>query len=470
MSKFTEKVLLIEDDSSLSEIIVAYFRQKNIAVVAFENPITAIDSLKKDSSYQAIITDLNLPLISGLDFIKTIKDELQLDIPIILITVTNDVDTAIKAIDAGAYDFVVKPLHFPQLLISVQRAFKVSKLDEDNKTLKKVIGLSKGDSQSIIGKSQAFLKIIDLAKRIADSSATVYISGESGTGKEVFAKAIHNWSQRKNKPFVAINCSAIPENLLESEFFGHAKGAFTGAVDKKVGLFEEASGGTLFLDEIGDLNLSLQAKILRVIQERKIKRVGENTDVPIDIRLITATHKNLAEEVRAGKFREDLFFRLNVIPIKIPALRERSEDIIPLADFFLKKFNALNGKHIVGFESDVKKYLIDAKWPGNVRELENAIERAVVLTADSSLIDMSSFDMFNEQREPSKTETTLGANALPSALQDLLTAETVLPLDQIEKQYIKFVINKNKGAKDISAKMLGIDRKTLYRKIQEIEA
>ncbi|MNL16027.1 Transcriptional regulatory protein ZraR [compost metagenome] len=305
---------------------------------------------------------------------------------------------------------------------------------------------------------------MELCKRVAKSSATISITGESGTGKEVFAKAIHNWSSRAKKPFVAINCSAIPEMLLESELFGHAKGAFTGAIDKKLGLFEEADGGTLFLDEIGDLSLPLQAKLLRVLQEKEIKRVGENQTRPVDVRVIAATHKDLRLEVQEKRFREDLFFRLNVIPIKIPALRDRREDILPLAEYFLKKYNHLNGTAIIGIKKAAKEFLLTQPWRGNVRELENSIERAVVLSIGNEL-DLSAFLLFEDT---SKLES-------PSFNEDKQNTfvfrfgDDVEPLAEVEKQYVKFVYERYNHAKEATAKALGIDRKTLYRKLQEIE-
>nr|BFD68960.1 acetoacetate metabolism transcriptional regulator AtoC [Bdellovibrio sp. HAGR004] len=458
-------ILLIEDDLDMAELASAYFRQKNILVIHLVDPMEALQAITTGRiKPDAIITDLNLPLMSGLSFIKAVRAE-GLQLPIILITVSNDVETAVEAISAGAYDFVVKPLHFPQLLISAQRAFKYKSLNAENESLRQTIDCTKGvNPDGIIGKSEAIRKVIDLAKRVAKSSSTVSIWGESGTGKEVFAKAIHNWSSRSKKSFVAINCSAIPENLLESELFGHAKGSFTGALDKKIGLFEEADGGTLFLDEIGDLNLPLQSKLLRVLQEREIKRVGENQSRPVDVRVIVATHKDLRVEVQEKRFREDLFFRLNVIPMKLPPLRDRREDILPLAEHFLNRYNVLNGTNIVGFKKSAKEFLLTQPWRGNVRELENAIERAVVL-ATTNEIDASAFSLFDE---PSLQETFLSSEDKKNAFV-FHFGEEVEPLHELEKKYIQFVYERKNHAKELTAKALGIDRKTLYRKLQEID-
>lgn len=458
-------ILLIEDDLDLAELATAYFRQKDILVLHKSDPLESMqDVISGKLKPDAIITDLNLPLMSGLDFIKGLRAE-GVHIPIILITVSNDVEAAVEAISAGAYDFVVKPLHFPQLLISAQRAFTYKNLNAENEALRQTLDISKGvNPDGIIGKSEAIKKIIDLSRRVAKSAATVSITGESGTGKEVFAKAIHNWSPRSKKPFVAINCSAIPENLLESELFGHAKGSFTGAVDKKIGLFEEADGGTLFLDEIGDLNLSLQAKLLRVLQEREIKRVGENQSRPVDVRVIVATHKDLRLEVQEKRFREDLFFRLNVIPVKLPPLRERREDILPLAEHFLKKVNALNGTNITGFKKGAKEFLLTQPWRGNVRELENAIERAVVLST-SNEIDASAFTLLDE---PSLADHSFSEEDRKNTFI-FHFGDEVEPLHELEKKYVQFVYERKNRAKEVTAKALGIDRKTLYRKLQEID-
>lgn len=457
-------ILLIEDDLDLAELVTAFFRQNNIHVVHFTEPLEALKQLIDNKlKPDAIVTDLNLPMFSGIEFLKRLRSE-GMNLPVILVTVSNDVDTAVEAIEAGAYDFVVKPIHFPQLLISAQRAFKFISLHAENLDLRNAIDFNKGlNPEGIIGKSEGIRRLMELSRRVAKSAATISITGESGTGKEVFAKAIHNWSPRSKKPFVAINCSAIPENLLESELFGHAKGSFTGAADKKMGLFEEADGGTLFLDEIGDLSLPLQAKILRVLQEREIKRVGENQTRPIDVRVIAATHKDLRHEVQEKRFREDLFFRLNVIPIKIPPLRDRREDILPLAEFFLKKFNALNGTNITGFKKNAKEFLLIQPWRGNVRELENSIERAVVLSSGNE-IDISSFVLFDENLDAS-----VASDEQEKKNTFVFKFDEIEPLHEVEKKYVQFVFERNNRAKEVTAKALGIDRKTLYRKLQEID-
>jgi two-component system response regulator HydG len=374
-------------------------------------------------------------------------------------TSEGSVETAVEAIESGAYDFVLKPLHVPQLLISVQRALFLSEVQIENNNLKNFFQDEVNYPKGIIGKSPGFKKALELAKRVSNTQSNILITGESGSGKEVIARAIHDLGDKKDGPFIAINCSAIPEALLESELFGHAKGSFTGAHEKKIGLFEEANKGTLFLDEIGDLSISLQAKLLRVLQERKVKRIGENQYRDITARIICATHKDLRREVSEGRFREDLFFRLNVIPIYLPPLRERKDDILPLSEYFLKKFSQLNNINLKGFSKEAMVKLELNKWKGNVRELENTIERAVVLsTSDYILPD----DLANE--EDMLTSMNDSANDFHS-----LVGDKTITLEELSKKYIGFVFQKNQGAKEQTARDLGIDRKTLYRKLKEMD-
>lgn len=453
-------ILIIEDDLDAQELLVNYFSPKGYRVLLYEDAEKALEDLKTARvACNLILSDIMLPTISGIEFIKNLKLS-NIEIPIIVITAQTKVEVALEAIQAGAYDFVVKPLYFPQLLISVERAIKTARLRQENVNLKSIMDLDSGTmtAQGIIGKSDGLRKVIDLVKRVSKSSTNILITGESGTGKEVIAKAIHNLSARKQALFVAINCSSIPENLLESELFGHTKGAFTGAIDKRIGLFEEGHGGTLFLDEIGDLSPSLQAKLLRVLQERKIKRIGENHFRPIDVRIIAATHKNLRKSILENSFREDLFFRLNVIPIWIPPLRERPADILPLADYFLKKFEALNNARVHTFSKDALEALMENPWKGNVRELENTIERAVVLsnTEKIQVGDIASMDHL-EMNKPHDFDFKS------------LSADRILTMDEVAKLYVKYIFYKNHGAKEQTARDLNIDRKTLYRRLNEIE-
>lgn len=462
--KNSPSLVIIDDDPELLELLTTFFNQRGYNVSPFEDARMALTAIEtKQLVADVVIVDLKLPVMSGMEFIKRIRSSDQV-LPIILMTAEGSVETAVEAIESGAYDFVLKPLHFPQLLISVQRALFLNQVQVENSNLKSlfkeedVMGL-----KGVIGRSPGFKKAMELAKRVASSQANIIISGESGAGKEVVAKAVHELGERKNGPFIAINCTAIPENLLESELFGYAKGAFTGAVGSKIGLFEEANKGTLFLDEIGDLALPLQAKLLRVLQERKVKRIGENQPRDITARIICATHKDLKKEVEAGRFREDLYFRLNVIPIHMPPLRERKEDIIPLSEYFLKKFSVINNAHIKGFTKASLQRLEALPWKGNVRELENAIERAVVLSV-GDYIQVEDLPALEEATE------TKGSETLSASGDALFTINSLMTLEDVSKKYIEFIFQRNNFAKEQTAKELGIDRKTLYRKLKEIES
>jgi DNA-binding NtrC family response regulator len=456
------KILIIDDDLDTQDLISSFFRVRNYELAIYGDASKALDDLTQSKvSCDVVITDLMLPGLSGIEFTQKMKLAGN-SVPIILITANKKVEVAVEAIAAGAYDFVVKPLHFPQLLVSVERALYLNKIKEENVTLKTVVQLQAGQTsiEGVVGKSQGLRNALDLARRVSKSTANILITGESGTGKEVIAKAIHAMGPRKKEPFIAINCSAIPENLLESELFGHAKGSFTGAAEKRRGLFEEAEGGTLFLDEIGDMSLPLQAKLLRVLQDKKIKRVGENQYKAIDVRILSATHKNLKQEIVDKNFREDLFFRLNVIPIHIPPLRERKDDILPLSEFFIRKFSAVNGTSIKQLSKEALDYLMNNKWPGNVRELENTIERAVVLSATNviqyddivSLIQNNTEDLDKSQFQ------------FPP-----LSDSKILTMDELVNKYVQHILKLNHGVKEKTAKDLKIDRKTLYRRLRDID-
>ncbi len=462
------RLAVIDDDLDIQDIVIGFFRPKGYEIVAFDDAEEAYKQISEKPNFcDVIVSDLKLPKMSGVELTVALQEK-GITIPIIIMTAHRSVEVALKAIEAGAYDFVVKPLHFPQLQVSVERALHFSRIREENQTLRAVV--SGGEAtQGIIGKSVKFTRALDLAKRVANSAAHVLIMGESGSGKEVIARAIHNFGGRKKGPFVAINCSAIPENLLEAELFGYAKGSFTGAIEKRIGLFEEATGGTLFLDEIGDLSMPLQAKLLRVLQERKIKRIGENQVRSIDVRVLSATHKNLRQEVQEGRFREDLFFRLNVIPIILPPLRERQEDIMPLSDYFLKKHAALNGVNVKGYTKAATEYLLKNTWRGNVRELENVIERAVVLCKGLQ-IDMPDLKFEEESRllEQAGVGTSESNGSYDDRGKFVVPESKILPLNELINKYIEFALKINNGAKDRTAKELGVDRKTLYRRVKEM--
>ncbi len=461
------RIVIIDDDLDTQDLIVAFFKPKNYEVICFTNAEDAIkESLKTGHTWDVMLTDLHLPGLSGLQVTIEFKKTLP-NLPIILITTSKSAEAAVEAIEKGAYDFIVKPIHFAQLQISVERALHLNSLKGDLNEMREIVKSATTKIPGIIGRSPNFVAALDIASRVATSRANILISGESGTGKEVFAKFIHNEGKNKNGKLVAINCSAIPENLLESELFGHAKGAFTGAHEKRIGLFEEAENGTLFLDEIGDLSLPMQAKILRVLQDKKIKRVGENQDRAINCRIISATHKDLSIEVEEKRFREDLFFRLNVIPIMIPPLRERQEDILPLAEAFLKKFVLESGSPPKTLSKDAVRFILENQWRGNVRELENSLERAVALSPGPSVLlehfmPLSGLKTKGRVQQSSKSGSENNAEnifCLPFSNQ--------LPqLEEVIQKYIEFAIEKNLGARDKTAKDIGIDRKTLYKRIK----
>lgn len=471
----TGRLAVVEDDQDMSEVIEAFFKPRGFDVTTFSTPLDALASLKKNQEhFDVIITDLMMPELSGIEFTQRLHEE-EIDIPVILVTGHNDLDLAVQTVEVGAYDFILKPIPFPNLLTSVQRAMHFRKVNGENKVLKAVIQNKEGTGVTgIIGKSAGFRAALDLANKVASSQAHILITGESGAGKEVIAKAVHQMGPRAKEPFVTINCSAIPETLLESELFGHAKGSFTGAIDKKVGLFEEAEGGTLFLDEIGDMTLQLQAKLLRVLQEKKIRRIGENQQRGIDVRIVAATHKDLRFEVQERRFREDLYFRLNVIPIRIPPLRQRKEDILPLAEFFLKKYSALNNISLTGFSREATDHLLNNQWRGNVRELENTVERAVVL-ATTNVIEQKDLVDFEKQSQEEVVETTVPTIMVAPKLTTEMTLEKIvmnertLKLEELCQIYILKVLRKNNESKEKTAKELGIDRKTLYRKLAAMQ-
>ncbi len=464
------EIIVIEDDIDVQDLLKAYFTPRGYSMTFFESPLRLLEEAKKRNIYaDVIITDLMLPDLTGTELIKKLRDW-GVTLPIILITSKSSIQTAYEAIQAGAFDFIVKPLHLPQLEISLQRAVRFKEILHENSHLRQALKeRTEVPSDKVVAKSQGFRNALDLARRVSQSHANILITGESGTGKEVIARTIHESGSRSEGPFIAINCAAIPETLLEAELFGYAKGSFTGAIDKKAGLFEEAEGGTLFLDEIGDLSQPLQAKLLRVLQDRKIKRIGENRFRDINVRILAATHRNLKQEVLEHRFREDLYFRLNVIPIHIPPLRERPEDIMPLAEFFLRRFSSANVSTAKRFSKETLAFLHRHQWSGNVRELENTIERAVVLCEND---EITPADMLIEVSHLLSEGST--ASVVPMIGERLESGAfaTDLPvphflLDDIVKTHIIKILEFNKGAKDKTAKMLGIDRKTLYRKLNE---
>ena len=453
------RIVLVDDDQEMRDMLCDYLAGVGFEVVPYGLASKAFKELSEGavglgyppSSVDAIITDLNMPEMDGIEFIQRVK-KIDSNIPIILVTAFGTIESAIEATKVGAYSYVVKPFKLNEFEVTLSRALAHGHLTRDNEILRQEVKKTWGLGH-IIGKSKPMADVLQLVRRVANASANILVTGESGTGKEVIAKSIHENGFRKKNSFVAVNCSAIPENLMESELFGHIKGSFTGAYADKIGLFEEANGGTLFLDEIGDLDLGLQSKLLRVLQEKTIKPVGSTKTKKVDVRIVAATHKDLKKAIKEGTFREDLFYRLCVIPVHLPSLRERREDIPLLAEHFLNKYSALNNSRVKGLSPEAMSRLVMHKWAGNVRELENFIERLVVLSTNKVI----------QSSEINLQENNSYEGCYSQSVVDWPSLET------LEKRYIEAVLEKVNGKKEKASKILGINRRTLYRKEQEYQ-
>lgn len=452
------RLVIVDDDLAIHDLLRVFFEDLGHEVACFAN-VTDVTKyiLEKNLQIDLIVSDLRLPDGTGLGLMQTLKQH-QFDIPLILITAYGSSEIGANALKKGIFDYITKPLNLTELEVICNRAMKLKSLEKSLFDLRSSV--QEGSRfHGLVGQGEKMRELYALIDKVADTNSSVLITGESGTGKELVAHAIHERGPRNTKPFTAINCSAIPAELLESELFGYKRGSFTGATDDRMGMFEAAEGGTLFLDEIGDMPPLLQAKLLRVLQERTIRRLGENTDRPIDVRIIAATHRDLKSAIEKKEFREDLFFRLCVIPVSLPPLRARKEDIPLIASYFLRKFAALNEKTISGFTSEAINELINSKWPGNVRELENTIERAVALCS-TKWIDAA--DLSLEPPMPSAVAAGSGGK-LDKLFSRLLT------LKELEREYIGHVLSTTGGKKEEVAAILGIDRKTLYRKEREYD-
>jgi len=445
-------ILVVDDDADMRELAYDMLKDRGHQVTMAGGGEEALKQLAEED-YAVVLTDLRMKGMQGLELLTQIKHD-HPDINVILMTAFGSVETAVEAMKHGASDYLTKPVKKDELIRVVERVIREAALRREVNRLRKEVHKEYSFHQ-ILGKSKAIQAVFDLIRRVADSPTNLLITGESGTGKELVAKAIHYNSSRKAAPFIPVNCAAIPEQLLESELFGHMRGAFTDAKTDKRGLFEEAQKGTLFLDEISELPLMLQAKLLRAIQEKEIRRVGATKPISVDVRIMAATNLNLVEEVRNKRFREDLYYRLNVIELRLPPLRERREDIPLLVEAFLRKCGEGIGKTVRGVSEAALAMLIDYTWPGNVRELENVIERAVTLSRN---------DRISPDDLPPAVQ---GARGDRRVLDE--AAEKSLPLHEIEKEYIKKILEKTGGNKYQAAHALGIDRKTLYRKLAEIE-
>ncbi len=438
------RILVVDDDEVTCNLLEEVLSKEGYMVHKALNGREAIEKGER-RPYDVVLTDIRMLDVDGMQVLRAYRQRSPETI-IIMMTAFGSIETAIRAIKEGAYDYVSKPFKLDEIRLTIQRALEQKRLLEENLHYRQEL-ITKYKLENIVGRSPQMLQVYKTIARVAESRSTVLIIGESGTGKELVARAVHFNSPRAARPFVAVDCSSLAETLLESELFGHVRGAFTGAIASKKGLFEEADSGTCFLDEIGDISLTLQAKLLRVLQEHEIKRVGGTETIKIDVRIVAATNKNLEELIAEKKFREDLFYRLNVVSVHLPSLRERSEDIPLLADHFLGKYSADNQKPVCRISPEAMDILIHYRWPGNVRELENVIERAATLSS-------SNFILPEDLPRRLQVETSqISISPLPSRI----------PLSELEKLYIQKVLEETGGNKKRAADILGIDRRTLYR-------
>jgi len=448
----TGRVLVVDDDREMRSLLREDLTHQGHTVLAAADGNQALDLLQTNE-VDAVLADLNMPGTGGLDLCARLQNQCP-DLPVVILTAFGSLDTAIAALRAGAYDFVTKPVDLDLLAHTVRRAVRHRQLEQTLHRLQDEVRRQRGPG-ALLGESGAMVEIRDLVARLAGLDSSVLISGESGTGKELVARALHEQSGRRTGPFIALNCAALPETLLESELFGHERGAFTDARTARRGLFLEASGGTLLLDEVGELPLSLQPKLLRVLEERKVRPVGGNREIDCDVRIIAATHRDLEEAVAAGSFREDLFYRLNVLPLDLPPLRIRGNDILLLAQVFVDEFSGRFHKGVKGLTEQAATRLLAHAWPGNVRELRNVIERAVALTRHERL---------TVEDLPERLRQTSAAPGRASATDP---TGDLLPLAEMERRYLHRVLERVGGNRTLASSILGIDRKTLYRKLQE---
>ena len=444
------RALLLDDDVDLLRFLQAELSDRGYDVTLAKSGDCALAKAKTDGPFDVALLDVRMPGPSGLDVCRALSSACP-DLPVVLMTGFGDMEAAISALRAGAHDFLTKPFETEALDVVLRRAAEQSAKQREVERLRDFVSDGEGFA-GILGDSPEIRRLSDIVQRISGSDASVLVTGESGSGKELVARAIHSLSRRSRGPFVAINCAAMPDHLLESELFGHERGAFTGARAARVGLLRRAHGGTLFLDEIGDMSLSLQPKLLRALQEKLIRPVGSDHEVSFDVRVLAATHRNLQQAVRKGEFRADLFFRLNVISISVPPLRERGDDILLLAHRFLQEFAKRDGKPLDGFAPGVASQLLRYDWPGNVRELRNTIEGAVTMARGQkvTLDDLPGLFL----QHPGSTETVIAS-----------TGE-LLPLSEVERRHVLAILDAVGGNKSEAARILGVDRKTLQARLQ----
>jgi DNA-binding NtrC family response regulator len=444
------KILVVDDDLEMCGMLSDVLKEEGFSVTTTGDSLEASKLLKREE-FDVLVTDLKMKGLRGLDLLERVGQVAPM-MPVIIITAFGTIESAIKAMKMGAYDYITKPFQMDELVLTVRKALETRLLKKEVIRLRKEVE-SRYDFHQLIGKSPSMQKIYQLIERISDSSSNVLITGESGTGKELVAKALHYNVVRKGGHFVAINCAAIPETLLESELFGYKKGAFTDATSDKKGLIFEANEGTLFLDEIAEMPLTLQAKLLRVIEEREVRPLGDTNSYSVDVRIISTTNRDIESLIQQGRFREDLYYRLKVIDIEMPPLRERREDVPLLIQHFITKFSSEFKKNVSGVSEPGLRLLLNYSWPGNVRELENVIQRAITL---------SQHEMIRPEDLPPSMLQETEKNTLEKGVREKYT------IDQLEKEYIRCILIEVGGNKSKAAEILGLDRKTLYRKLEEL--
>ncbi len=473
------KVLVIDDDETVRDVLRSLFEQKGYETQLAENGEAGIDQLRSEK-FDIILTDLIMPGISGMDVLREVIES-KVAIPVIVMTAFGTVQTAVEAMRSGAFDYITKPFNLDELMVVLEKALSMSKLQKENVMLKMQLK-KKFNFRGLIGDAPRMQLVYELIEKIADTDSTILITGESGTGKELIAKTIHyNNSTRAGGPFVPLNCAAIPKDLLESELFGHEKGAFTGAVNTRIGRFELAQGGTLFLDEVGELDPSLQVKLLRVLQEREFERVGGVKTIKVDVRILAATNKDLEKATKDGKFREDLFYRLNVIPLHLPPLRSRVEDIVLLTAHFIQEFSRKRKREPFTFSPEAMQCMMKYSWPGNVRELENLIERVTILVS-GKVVNVSDLpEKFHQLSfkglepdtfDPDASSRAAAADSLPAPQGSQEIGAGGIDLNEMvqsmERRMIMQALEKAGGVKAAAAQLLGLNRTTLLEKMKKM--
>ncbi|NNA19854.1 sigma-54-dependent Fis family transcriptional regulator [Pseudomonas lundensis] len=453
----SHNVLVVDDEPKLCDLLSSALSQNDVQVFTAGNGLQALAILEQQD-IDLVISDWRMPGMDGPQLLAEVKQRYP-QLPVIVMTAYSTVKNAVQSMRNGAYDYIAKPFDIDELDITVNKALQFRDILRDNARMRAELDEHQ-HVDSLIGDSPSFRRVLQAIDSVRDSSATILLTGESGTGKEMVARAIHKHGSRADKPFVAVNCAAIPEGLLESEMFGHRKGAFTGAVADRVGRFLQADKGTLFLDEVGDMPLALQAKILRALQERVIEPVGDPRERKVDVRVIAATHKNLLEAVANKEFREDLYYRLNVFPIPLPALRERVEDIAPLARHFAHSLGATAGKRITGFSPDALQAMAEYNWPGNIRELQNCVERATIV-ATSQTIEDSDLPPYLFTPQPNQHDAVPQSG--PSVPPDLEAA-----LAEVEKAYILAALQQANGVQAAAAQLIGISERSFWYRLKKL--